>query len=291
METQRKRLLILSAMLALVCIIYLIFNYNNDQDVSQATTPSEAEIKLQGRTPVNKEILYAGKTAIIFTFGQSNSACHGQGTYNCRNQVYEYFNEHLYPAKEPLIGATGMDGSSVWTRLADMLIDSGFFKQVVLIPAGIGNTSVQCWSEGACNKKLTETLDWISKDRIKVTHIIWHQGESDNLENTSKEAYKARLKKILTQIRNAGQSADFWVCTASYHPAVIGIKDNGTDTIIQQAQMEFVNENPGTKPGANTDEIMFAFDRHDGVHFSTVGLDKFACELFLKITGKSQSKP
>lgn len=271
-------------MLALVGILYLIFNYNNNQDVSQATSPSETEIKLQDRIPANEDILYAGNTAIIFTFGQSNSACHGQGSYSCRNQVYEYFDGNLYPAKEPLIGATGLDGCSVWTRMADMLIDSGFYKQVVLIPAGIGGTTVECWSEGECNKKLTETLSWISKDRIKVTHIIWHQGESDNLENTSKEVYKSRLKKILTQIRNAGQSADFWVCTASYHPAVIGIKDNGIDTIIQQAQMEFVNENPGTRPGANTDEIMLAFDRYDGVHFSRVGLDKFAKEMFLKIT-------
>jgi hypothetical protein len=291
MEPQRKRLFILSAMLALVGIVYLIFNYNNDQEVIPVTPPSETEIKLQGRTFENKEILYAGSTAILFTFGQSNSACHGQGTYTCRNQVYEYFNGNLYLAKEPLIGATGMDGCSVWTRLADMLIDSGFFKQVVLIPAGIGNTSVQCWSEGECNKKLSETLEWISRDRIKVTHIIWHQGESDNLENTSKELYKLRLKTILTQIRNSGQKADLYVCTASYHPAVIGIKGKGTDTIIQQAQIEFVNENPGTKPGANTDEIMYAFDRHDGVHFSTVGLDKFAYELFLKINSRSQSKP
>lgn len=283
--------MIFTAMLALVGILYLIFNYNNKQEVSQATAPSETEIKLQDRTTVNKEILYAGNTAIIFTFGQSNSACHGQGTYTCRNQVYEYFKGHLYPAKEPLIGATGLDGCSVWTRLADMLIDSGFYKQVVLIPAGIGGTSVECWSEGECNRKLTETLDWISKDKIKCTHIIWHQGESDNLEDTPKDVYKSRLKEIYQQIRDSGIQSDFYVCVASYHPAMIGIKENGNDAIIRQAQIEFVNETPGIKPGPDTDLFNLASDRHDGVHFSTLGLDKFAKELFLKITTKPQSKP
>jgi hypothetical protein len=291
METQRKRLLILSAMLALVGIVYQILKFNNHQEVIPVTPHSETEIKLQGRTFANKEILYSGSTAILFTFGQSNSASHGQGTYSCRNQVYEYFNGNLYPAKEPLIGATGMDGCSVWTRLADMLIDSGFYKQVVLIPAGIGATTIKCWSEGECNKKLTETLGWITKDKIKVTHFIWHQGESDNLENTPKEVYKLRLKKIYQQIRDSGIQSDFYVCVASYHPGMIGLKENGNDAIIRQAQVEFVNETPGTKPGPDTDLFNLASDRHDGVHFSTVGLDKFAYELFLKITSKSRSKP
>lgn len=291
MEPQRKRLLILSAMLALVGIVYLIFNYNNKQEVIQATTTSETEIKLQDLIPAKKDLLYADSTAIIFTFGQSNSACHGQGTYTCRNQVYEYFNGHLYPAKEPLIGATGINGCSVWTRLADMLIDSGFYKQVVLIPAGIGATTIKCWSEGECNKKLSETLDWISKDKIIVTHIIWHQGESDNLENTPKEVYKSKLKKIYKQIRVSGIQSDFYVCVASYHPGMIGIKENGNDAIIRQAQVEFVNETPGTKPGPDTDLFNLASDRHDGVHFSRNGLDKFARELFIKINSRSQNKP
>jgi lysophospholipase L1-like esterase len=172
-----------------------------------------------------------------------------------------------------------------------MLIDSGFYKQVVIIPAGIGATSIQCWSDGDCNLKLMETLDWMHKDKIIATHIIWHQGESDNLENTSKEVYKSRLKKIVTQIRNAGQSADFYVCTASYHPSVIGIKDNGNDTLIQQAQTEFVNETPGTCSGANTDLLNLASDRYDGVHFSRTGLDKFARELYNQIMRKTDNKP
>ena len=60
-------------------------------------------------------------------------------------------------------------------------------------------------------------------------------------------------------------------------------KINGIDTCIQNAQIEFVKENPGTKQGPDTDLYNLAEDRWDGVHFSKKGLDKFARELFFRI--------
>jgi len=242
---------------------------------------SEVKNIQQDSLLVDKKILYSENTGIILTFGQSNSANSGQGTYKCHNEVFNYFNGNLYKANEPLLGATG-DGCSVWTRLADMLIDSGLYKKVVLIPIGIGSTSIDCWANDICNEKLIESLEQIQKDSIKITHIIWHQGESDNIENTAKDVYKAKLKKILLQIRAHGIKANFYVCVASYHPYVMD-KFNGVDSCIQSAQIEFAKENKGTKLGPNTDLINLAADRWDGVHFSKRGLDKFAKELYDKI--------
>lgn len=230
---------------------------------------------------VDKKILYSKNTGIILTFGQSNSANYGQGPYDCHNNVYTYFKGNLYIAKEPLSGADGSE-CSVWTRLADMLIDKGLYKQVVLIPIGIGSTSIDCWANGICNEKLIELLKQLQKDSVRVTQVIWHQGESDNLENTPKEVYKTKLKKIASLIREYGIKSDFYVCVASYHPGVKN-KINGIDTCIQNAQIEFVKENPGTKQGPDTDLYNLAEDRWDGVHFSKKGLDKFARELFSRI--------
>jgi len=231
---------------------------------------------------VDKSVLYSQNTAVILSLGQSNAACFGQGTYNCRNDVYEYYKGKVYKAYEPLIGAAGNNGCSVWTRFSDMLIDSGLYKKVIILPIAIGSTSIQCWSDGNCNEKLRETLQNIVRDSIKITHVIWHQGESDNIENTSKEVYKARLKKILLQLRQHGIKANFYVCVASYHPYVVD-KNNGIDTEIQHAQIEFTQENIGTKLCVNTDLIDLAADRYDGVHFSERGLNKFAMELFQNI--------
>lgn len=268
-------------------ISFLEFAYESENANHSLWRKNESEALLfinsieRDSLRVNKNILYSDSTGIILAFGQSNSANYGQGAYECRNNVYNYFDGNLYKAKEPLIGADG-NGCSVWTRLADMLIDSGFYKNVVLISIGIGSTTVDCWANGMCNDRLAETLDQIQNDSFKITHVIWHQGESDNIENTTKDAYKANLSRILLQIREHGIMANFYVCVASYHPDVVD-KSNGIDTCIQNAQIEFVNENAGAKLGVNTDSINQPSDRWDGVHFSKIGLDKFAKGLYEKI--------
>ena len=55
------------------------------------------------------------------------------------------------------------------------------------------------------------------------------------------------------------------------------------DTTIQNSQMEFSKEVKGVKLGANTDSINLAVDRFDGVHFSRLGLDKFAVKIYYKL--------
>ncbi len=189
---------------------------------------------------VDKKILYSDSTAIIFTFGQSNAANYGQGFYTCHNPVFNYFQGKVYKAREPLLGASG-PGCSVWTRLADMLIDNGLYNKVILIPIGIDGSPIECWVNGVCNKYLSETLSQIEKDSIRVTHVIWHQGESDAVANTPKEVYKTKLKKILEQVRAHKINAAFYVCIASYQPSNI-YKPDRVDSLIQHAQMEFVNE-------------------------------------------------
>jgi len=262
----------------LICILFAIA-----KTISGQTVQKESKYD---RLMMNKKLLHSDSTAIILTFGQSNSANHGQGSYECHNQVFNYFNGDLYQAQEPLLGASG-NGCSVWTRFADLLIDGGLFKRVIIIPIGIGSSTIDCWANGDCNNKLQVALQLIVKDSIKITHIFWHQGESDNIENTSKESYTSQLEKILAQIRGYRIITDFYVCVASYHPSITK-KYNGIDTTIQKAQIEFVKTHQGTKQGPNTDLLDLTADRFDGVHFSERGLDKFAKELYKCVAVKKE---
>jgi hypothetical protein len=120
----------------------------------------------------------------------------------------------------------------------------------------------------------------LSRSGIRPTHVIWHQGESDNLDNTSKLEYKAMLDSVVNQIRNSAIDAPIFVCLASYHPYTIGKKKDGIDLNIRQAQFEYIRETPGVKPGPDSDQINLASDRYDGVHLSVTGLDKFASGLY-----------
>lgn len=270
-------LILLSLSLGISIVLFIRFlpdwiSGNNGKPEPERLQPN--------REYADPRIIHADSTAVILTLGQSNAASSGQGTYHCRNEVYEFYQDSLFSALDPLLGDVGNGGCSVWTRLADMLIDSGQYRRVVLISLAVGSTTVQSWEEGTCSSILQERLEMISRHGINVTHMVWHQGESDNLENTSREVYKVRLKRVLERIRRAGVEAPFWVCVASYHPEMIGVKEQGLDTCIRRAQIEFVEETSGTRPGPDTDLLNLASDRYDGVHFSRTGLDKFALQLY-----------
>lgn len=229
-----------------------------------------------------------GKTMIALTFGQSNAANNGQNPYTPHNAtVYNYYEGKLYKAKDPLFGATREKGS-VWSRLGDMLIDSGLYTKVIFIPIAVGGSEIARWVPGGdCYKKLQHTLQRLDSQHISLTHIFWHQGETDNLLNTGTAKYKEQLMTILQTLRKT-QSANLYICQASYHPGAVA-KPLGVDETIREAQRKFINENKGVLEGPDTDALIHAIHRYDGVHFSDFGMNAFA-QLWLQFIRNKHEK-
>ncbi len=229
-----------------------------------------------------KSFLRTDSTMVCFVIGQSNAADYGKGIYIPRNkEIYNFYKGDLFKAKEPLLGSDG-PGSSVWTRVADMLIDSGNFKRVVIIPCAIGSTSVNCWAEGKCKKKLINTLEYLKENNIRVSHIFWDQGETDNVNNTSKESYKLYLKEVINTFRSYQIDAPFYVSITSYVP----FENNnpfGINEQITNAQKEIIRSVNNVKEGPNTDSINLGFYRYQDLHFTEKGLDLFAKKWYEKI--------
>lgn len=234
------------------------------------------------------EISKSPDVMICLAFGQSNAGNYGNGTYVCKNEVYNYYKGKLYRAKEPLLGPDG-GGCSVWTRVADLLIDSGIYKKIIIVPCAVGGTSVKCWSEGPCKDKLIETLGYLQNDGIKLTHIFWDQGETDNVDNTTTAQYKERLEEVIQVIRNKGFDAPFYTSITSYFP-YNNNNFNGLDLDITIAQNELINELANVKRGPNTDSLNLAYYRADAVHFTEKGLDMLAQKWFDKIKQNSKKK-
>src|SRR5215203_2706710 len=227
------------------------------------------------------------RTMIALTFGQSNAANRGQKKYTCHNKnVLVYNDGKLYRAKDPLRGATG-PGGSVWSVLGDMLIDSGLYKKVIIIPIAVGNTAIDCWVHGDCYLKLKKTLVDLDSAKVQLTHAFWHQGESDNLNNTTGKVYKNDLGILLKTLRDHHQQAPFYVSIASYHNEAVA-KPLGVDSIIRNAQIEFIKENKGVFAGPDTDELIYAIDRYDAVHFSEYGMKQFALRWLNAIKEKKE---
>ncbi|MDH7461747.1 sialate O-acetylesterase [Chitinophagaceae bacterium 26-R-25] len=228
-----------------------------------------------------------GHTMIALIIGQSNAANHGKVAYApTHSSVFNYCEGKLYTAKDPLMGATGT-GGSVWTHLADMLIDSSDYKKIIIIPIAVGGSAIGRWTSGDCYLKLQQTLRLLDSQHIKLTHIFWHQGETDNILNTTGETYKKSLDTILNTIRSYHQDAPMYVSIASYHPAPVA-KPLGVDNVIRKAQMEFINEHKGILLGPDTDELIYAIHRFDAVHFSDFGMQAFARQWLKAIKEKKE---
>lgn len=217
----------------------------------------------------------ADDSLVLFTFGQSNSANHGQGRYQPRHAQYNYFEGKLYPASDPLIGATG-EGGSVWTRLGDKLVEAGMAKQVTLVPIGVGGVRIGAWAKGGeLYGKLVQTVEQMKQDGIEPDYILWHQGETDNILNTSTSEYVRLFETIRDVFRSRGIDAPIVIAQASYHPTCLD-EAKGKDEAIRRAQKQLTGKYEDIYLGPDTDTLDKVWQRADGIHFSEIGQELHA---------------
>jgi len=210
------------------------------------------------------------RTMVALVFGQSNSANSGATKYTPKRDVFVYYEGKCYQGMDPLPGPNG-NGGTVWSRLGDKLIDAGLYDKVLFVAVGVGGTNIARWKpDGDLYPRITDALSYLEKDGIKITHMLWHQGESDNGMHTTKDNYKSMFTSMLEGIRSHVVDAPIYVAVATR----CGSLPEGYE--IQQAQRELVNPALGIFPGAYSDELLSIDDRHDACHFSDSGLDKHA---------------
>lgn len=219
---------------------------------------------------------------VLLALGQSNSANHGETLFAPANGVDNFSTNHggCYAAKDPLLGATG-DGGSPWTRLGEGLINEGSYDRVLIVSIGVGGSKIQRWQPGGdLNPRIARTAKSLNAAGIKVTHIAWHQGESNSKDDA--EEYVAAFGKVYKSLRDVGFDAPIF-------PAIATICfDRGSDD-IRAAQALLPKRFPGVFLGANTDTLDRFIFRHDLCHLSALGLSKHA-ELWQQIFTQHDGK-
>lgn len=212
---------------------------------------------------------------IYVTCGQSNSANYGQGGYSagddrvCARTSVTGSNWILAADPLPIAGGSG---GSVWTRLGDLLaaqedIPIGF------IAVGVGSTQVGEWVPGTSNYNnlLKPALQSFPANGFRA--VLWHQGESDAIANTSAATYASRLNSVIAQSRiDAAWSVPWYVAEASFHPSTTLSQEEpvtaGQRLVIQADPLVFL--------GSSTDGFHLE-DANGGklvdtVHFNNAGL-------------------
>jgi hypothetical protein len=238
------------------------------------------------------------KVALVLILGQSNIANHGAYfepfEYIPKSPIYYYNGDNIDIFTSP-IGtkrhfASG-NASSLFPYLGDMMVERLDYDKIIFVNAAIGGTTVFQWTPNAGSyernivgddfiysnglfDRVREAKDISNKLDIPYTHILWHQGEDDNVQETSKADYKKYFMEIKDGIRKLNIEAPIYMARASFTSAR-SIPEPRFDKNIIAAQNELIKENSDILEGPNTD-IIGVEDRYDGSHFNKEGLIKHA---------------
>lgn len=163
--------------------------------------------------------------------------------------------------------------------------------------AAMGGTTVENWSLGAQNlatgwagapacqnynpsipaadalgqpyRSLKNILKYYAKI-FGVKAVLWHQGESDNVANTTAADYQSRLQVVVNQSRtDFGSSNLTWFVARVSYVSV----SNTTDANVISGQNNIIAvAGNNVKAGPSTDGINGSTKRYDGLHFFQGGL-------------------
>lgn len=212
------------------------------------------------------------KTLVLLIAGQSNTGNHAGQRYesNYGSQIVNFWNGKCYKAESPLLGTTGFWGES-WTLLANKLIKERLAEQVVLVPAGIGGTSISRWQGGGDLNKMLIDVVKTTHPKYKLTQVLWHQGENDFIEKTSEKQYIQSVNSLVETLRQQKITAPILVSIAT--KCGPSWSENNP---VASAQKMLPDPAKGLYVGPNTDTLLNTLDRFDDCHFSGSGQEKFA---------------
>ncbi len=224
--------------------------------------------------------------------GQSNAATHGQAPTSSKyafNKSFSPVNGSWGNLQDPISQSSNWQippfntagvasvGGSPWPAFADALTE----KTQVAVGIGLaawGGTTVNEWLNGGnadftAYAKQTAVVSWLIQAAkalpgCNFKAVLWHQGESDAIDGTSRANYKARMIELRNKFITATGCKQPWiVAQVSYFPGVIASQMSA----IAYAQQDLWATD-GFIQGPNTDLYTSNYYRFDTVHFSTAGL-------------------
>jgi Carbohydrate esterase, sialic acid-specific acetylesterase len=212
------------------------------------------------------------RTAVLLIAGQSNAANNAAQRHATRypDRVLNFIGGRCYVAASPLLGSTGFAGE-YWSLMADQLIDAGAFDRVILAPVAVGASNIAQWAKGGA---LNSSMIPLMQDLVthyRVTHVLWHQGESDFALRTDPGRYKEQFLSFADTLRANAVDATVFVSTATR--CLTGWSQSNA---IQSAQRELASAQSGFEPGVDTDTLLSAQDRYDDCHMADSGEMKTA---------------
>lgn len=222
------------------------------------------------------------KTLNILCIGQSNMCFSGKGLnveanenvklYNRTTREFDNFESPVQDG-DYFASANAGDSSTFLAPLGNLL--SEYYDEVNFVNIGVGGTTISQWAT-----ELVERAEEVK--HIEFDYVIFHQGESDTLYETSKDNYKQLFKVFYQRLYEILESKPkFLLSEVSY------IDGKWSNDIIE-AQQELKQE-LNLFDGIETDDLKVEY-RHDGAHFNKYGLTLVAARWFNALMTVSDMK-
>jgi hypothetical protein len=248
-----------------------------------------------------KQVLCPKDGIALATFGQSNSGNRVQpkATIEIPENLlqYDWKTEKCYEYNEPLLGTTGTEGNVI-TYTASKIAENTS-KPVVVIPFGVGGTSVLEWAYGWLSYQQDFALSSIKNSGLSPQIFLWHQGERDARFDGSNPDDLKKVQFIKPESRQLGLSKKSYADalqkvvdkTKQYFPdsyfgiALVSRCSNRNQwEPIREGQREIANKNKNTFVSADSDKIYTEKTRYDKCHFSKEGAQELGNQYYSSIS-------
>ncbi len=167
----------------------------------------------------------------------------------------------------------------IWGPLGDRLAQR-LNVPILFLGAALGGTNSFEWQQSAAGSIGTTPGSSVYRRlgavllhyvrRTGARAVLWHQGESDRLNNTTTQAYFDNIRYVINKSRQQLDLAPLpWVMSRA------SFIDGQSSANVINAQNRLINEVPNVFPGPNTDLLLGPENRPDGVHFKGVGFTRF----------------
>ena len=222
-----------------------------------------------GRSVRDPRLIEGERTGVFIIAGQSLCCNSVNATYtpihDSKIDNLNIYDGLLTEAVDPLLGCQ-LTGGNIFLRVADLLISDGIYDRVILIPVGIGATSIANWATDL-NSALRDRLVVASRRAaalgLSITAYLCMQGETDTLLGTSQATYGSALAILLSIPAAAGFNAP-WLVGKSTHVS-------GANSSAVRAAQEAAVNNINVFAGADTDTITGIANRYDLTHPTAAG--------------------
>lgn len=205
---------------------------------------------------------------VIVVGGQSNAGNNVPTTHTAGPAVSVWYDGKCYPAADPLPGAKGTGGGSLWSVLGDSL-SKRTARPIVLIVGAVGGTQFRDWNDpqSGLYAALHRRLESAAKAGFRPHLIVWHQGEADGRRTSKFGEFRRDMTALTDRLLSDAPDARLYLFQVSR----CGGKPWPETVPAAIAVFRSVAAaNPRIVLGMNTDELGREY-RWDQCHFNSQG--------------------